>query len=83
MNSRTFFDMRRSVRRSTFNVQRSTPRGLGDEAFATHLLRRYSTLVVPGRFFESPGHVRLSFGCSTRRLTRGLANGSRALDDLI
>jgi hypothetical protein len=38
---------------------------------------------VPGRFFESPNHVRFSFGCSARRLERGLMNISRALDDLM
>ena len=42
----------------------------------------YSTLVVPGRFFESPRHVRLSFGMRPTLLARGLANISRALDDL-
>ena len=58
------------------------PRGIDSERLATHLLKRYSTLVVPGRFFESPRHIRLSFGCSAPRLARGLANVTRALDDL-
>jgi aspartate/methionine/tyrosine aminotransferase len=59
------------------------PPGMTGDTFATHLLERYSTLVVPGRFFESPGHVRLSFGCSARQLAHGLSNISRALDDLL
>jgi aspartate/methionine/tyrosine aminotransferase len=58
------------------------PRGLDDEPLAAHLRDRYSTLLVPGRFFESPGFVRLSFGCEAAVLERGLANVSRALNDL-
>lgn len=58
------------------------PGRLDGDRFAAHLLKRYGTLVVPGRFFESPRHVRLSFGCEPRRLARGLAAISHALDDL-
>lgn len=58
------------------------PTGLDADRFSRHLLRRYGTLVVPGRFFESPCHVRISFGCSPASLARGLASLSRALDDL-
>ena len=58
------------------------PRGVGSDALAERLLKRYSTLVVPGRFFESPRHIRISFGCRPDLLERGLANISRALDDL-
>ena len=57
------------------------PRDVDGEAFATHLRRRYSTLVVPGRFFESPGHIRISFGTRPAVVARGLANVSAALDD--
>lgn len=59
------------------------PRTLDGDRFAAHLRERYSTLVVPGRFFETPRHVRFSFGCAPARLARGLANLSRALDDLL
>jgi aspartate/methionine/tyrosine aminotransferase len=59
------------------------PRGLDGDGFSAHLLAQYSTLVVPGRFFEAPRHIRISFGCAPRRLARGLANISRALDDLL
>lgn len=59
------------------------PRGVDSEALAAHLHHRYSTLVVPGRFFESSRHIRLSFGCGATRLTRGLRNLSRALDALM
>jgi aspartate/methionine/tyrosine aminotransferase len=58
------------------------PRGVDSDRLASHLLARYSTLVVPGRFFESPRHVRLSFGCDSSRLARGLKNVTRALSDL-
>lgn len=58
------------------------PRGLDGDRFSRHLLERYSTLVPPGRFFEAPRHVRLSFGFDAKKLDRGLRNVSRALDDL-
>jgi hypothetical protein len=58
------------------------PAAVDGEDFCSHLLNRYSTLIVPGRFFDAPQHVRISFGCPPRLLTRGLANISRALDDL-
>jgi aspartate/methionine/tyrosine aminotransferase len=59
------------------------PHGIDGDALSERLLRQYSTLVVPGRFFESPRHVRVSFGCRPALLARGLANISRALDDLV
>jgi len=58
------------------------PEGIDADALVARLLRRYSTLAVPGRFFEAPGHIRVSFGCRPDRLERGLDNISRALDDL-
>jgi aspartate/methionine/tyrosine aminotransferase len=58
------------------------PPGIDSERLAAHLVKRYSTLVVPGRFFESPRHIRISFGCKPALLARGLDNISRALDDL-
>jgi hypothetical protein len=58
------------------------PRGMDSDRLVRHLLARYSTLVVPGRFFESLRHIRLSFGCTATRLARGLKNITRALDDL-
>ena len=58
------------------------PAGIDSDALAEHLVREYSTLVVPGRFFDSPRHIRLSFGTRGPRLARGLKNISRALDDL-
>ena len=59
------------------------PAGIDGERFARHLLDRYSTLVVPGRFFDSPRCIRVSFGCAPAKLARGLRNLTRALDDLV
>jgi aspartate/methionine/tyrosine aminotransferase len=58
------------------------PTGVDGDAFAAHLQEGYSTLVVPGRFFEAPEHFRISFGMQPAILERGLANISRALDDI-
>jgi aspartate/methionine/tyrosine aminotransferase len=57
------------------------PNAIDSAVFSDHLLRRYSTLVVPGRFFEARRHFRISFGCAPALLERGLANISKALDD--
>jgi aspartate/methionine/tyrosine aminotransferase len=58
------------------------PSGVDSDKLADVLRDRYSTLVVPGRFFESPRHIRVSFGVQPELLARGLRNVSRALDDL-
>jgi aspartate/methionine/tyrosine aminotransferase len=58
------------------------PASIGSDSLADHLREKYSTLVVPGRFFEMPRHFRLSFGMRGDVLARGLRNVSRALDDL-
>jgi aspartate/methionine/tyrosine aminotransferase len=59
------------------------PVRIDTERLAAHLVARHSTLVVPGRFFESPRHIRISFGCRPSLLARGLASISRALDELL
>jgi hypothetical protein len=58
------------------------PAAMSSDRLADHLRDRYSTLVVPGRFFEMPRHIRVSFGMRSDLLARGLRNLSRALDDL-
>jgi aspartate/methionine/tyrosine aminotransferase len=58
------------------------PSAVDSDRLVRHLVKRYSTLVVPGRFFEMSRHIRVSFGCRASLLARGLANISRALDDL-
>jgi hypothetical protein len=57
------------------------PSAIDGNRLADRLLERFSTLVVPGRFFESSRHIRVSFGCRPSLLARGLVNISRALDD--
>lgn len=59
------------------------PELLSDQPFVDHLLGKYETLVVPGSMFEAPGTVRLGFGMDPATLETGLANMSRALDDLV
>lgn len=56
------------------------PARVDTNRLAADLAARHSTLVVPGRFFEAPRHIRISFGCRPALLGRGLANLSRALD---
>lgn len=58
------------------------PREVDVERLAGRLRERHDTLVVPGRFFEAPGSVRLSFGLRRSRLEAGLRHISRALDAL-
>jgi aspartate/methionine/tyrosine aminotransferase len=58
------------------------PAAIDSDRLVRHLVKSASTLVVPGRFFEAPRHIRISFGCRPSLLARGLANISRALDDL-
>jgi aspartate/methionine/tyrosine aminotransferase len=58
------------------------PAAVDGDRLVRYLVKQASTLVVPGKFFEAPRHIRLSFGCSGPLLGRGLANLSRALDEL-
>jgi hypothetical protein len=48
-------------------------------AFAARLLRNYDTVVIPGRFFEMPQHIRIGFGGDTAKLRGGLRQIARAL----
>jgi len=47
--------------------------------FAAHLLERYSVIVVPGHFFDAPGHIRLGFGGDPTVVSAGLARLAEAL----
>jgi aspartate/methionine/tyrosine aminotransferase len=51
-------------------------------AFCARLLAERDTLLVPGDFFEAPGHVRLGFGIDQEILAEGLARVGAALDAL-
>jgi aspartate/methionine/tyrosine aminotransferase len=55
-------------------------RGLNDVWDFTKVLRRtYDTGVVPGRFFEAPGHFRIALGGQRSVLEEGLARLGQAL----
>jgi aspartate aminotransferase len=58
------------------------PDGLDADVFTAHLRKKYATQVIPGRFFEAPRHIRISYGFAPSLLEQGLRNLSRALDDL-
>ena len=66
-----------------FHMLLRLPKGISDQAFATHLRARYETQVVPGGVLEAPGHVRLNLAAGAPVLEQGLANLSAALDDLL
>ena len=46
------------------------------------LLRKYDTAVVPGRFFESPQHIRIGMCCESELFRRGLERLGNALGEL-
>jgi len=50
--------------------------------FAERLLSVRDTAVVPGRFFQAPGHIRIGFGGPTDALRKGLDAIGRALDEI-
>jgi aspartate/methionine/tyrosine aminotransferase len=52
------------------------------ETLCRLLRERHETSVVPGAFFESPGHFRLGIGGETAMVEEGLARLARALDEL-
>jgi aspartate/methionine/tyrosine aminotransferase len=60
------------------------PRLLGEtdtSAFADRLLSERGTAVVPGRFFEAPGHFRIALGTSATVLRGGLEQLQAALEE--
>jgi aspartate aminotransferase len=50
-----------------------------DNAFAEFLINEAGVAVVPGSAFGAPGHIRLSFACSTETLKDALGRMQRAL----
>jgi aspartate/methionine/tyrosine aminotransferase len=60
------------------------PRWTGGETqrLDDHLRERYDTAIVPGRWFEMPGHFRIGFGLPVAEFAEGLHRLERALDDL-
>jgi len=60
------------------------PRWLGGdtERLDAVLHDRYETAIVPGRWFEMPGHFRIGFGVDPDDFAEGLSRLGAALDDL-
>jgi aspartate/methionine/tyrosine aminotransferase len=58
------------------------PRGLDADRLADHARTRHGVQVVPGSFFQSREHVRVSYGLAERDLARSLAALGAAIDDL-
>ena len=46
------------------------------------LIEKYETAVVPGRFFESPQHIRIGMCCEPENFSEGLSRLGRALDEI-
>jgi hypothetical protein len=45
------------------------------------LIQKYETAVVPGRFFESPNHIRIGLCCQPENFREGIARLGRVLDE--
>jgi aspartate/methionine/tyrosine aminotransferase len=51
------------------------------EHFCTRLIEKYGTAVVPGRFFESPQHIRIGMCCQPEDFREGIARLGQTLDE--
>jgi hypothetical protein len=58
------------------------PPGLAADRVAEHAWRAHGVRVVPGTFFQAPGHLRVSYGLPEADLQRAFQALGRALDDL-
>jgi aspartate aminotransferase len=54
-------------------IDRYQERFADDGDFARYLLEKANVAVVPGKFFGTPGHIRISFATSDDRLRQGFA----------
>jgi len=52
------------------------------EKLSTLLIEKYETAVVPGRFFESPQHIRIGMCCEPEKFETGVQRLGAALDEL-
>jgi aspartate/methionine/tyrosine aminotransferase len=82
---KTFFDARNDLEVvQAVSGTTSFPRmhhGNGDE-LCTLLHQKYETAVVPGRFFESPQHIRIGMCCDPETFKTGTERLGRALEEL-
>jgi aspartate/methionine/tyrosine aminotransferase len=46
------------------------------------LIEKYETAVVPGRYFESPQHIRIGLCCQPENFREGIARLGKALNEL-
>ncbi len=52
------------------------------EKLSALLIEKYETAVVPGRFFESPRHIRIGICCEPEKFELGIQRLGAALDEL-
>lgn len=52
------------------------------EELCALLIKKYATAVVPGRFFESPQHIRIGMCCDPEMFNVGVERLGQGLDDL-
>ena len=52
------------------------------DSFCELLFEKYETGVVPGRFFESPQHIRIGLCCEPENFRAGISRLGKALDEL-
>src|SRR2546423_11306901 len=57
-------------------------RNVDVEKLCSLLIEKYETSIVPGRFFESPQHVRIGMCCDPEKFAAGLEQFGKALDEL-
>ena len=57
-------------------------RDVGVDQLCALLIKKYETAVVPGRFFESPNHIRIGLCCQPENFREGMARLGHALDEL-
>jgi aspartate/methionine/tyrosine aminotransferase len=51
------------------------------DAFITRLREQQETSVVPGRFFDAPGHFRIGMGVNTQVFAEGLRRIAQSIQD--
>src|SRR5207253_11155951 len=52
------------------------------EKLCVWLLEKYENAVVPGRFFESPEHIRIGMCCDPKSFNAGVERLGKGLDEL-
>jgi aspartate/methionine/tyrosine aminotransferase len=79
-----FFDSRDdidTVRTKSGTTSFPRLRDVEVEDLCALLIKEYETAIVPGRFFESPRHIRIGMCCDPAAFAEGLSRLERALTD--